>query len=171
MALVSCPECGCEISDRALSCPKCGFPLNETIGKDLNRVDDEERELDETSMVKCRFCGYANIPHDSICKKCGREIAVRCPVCDSNKILFQREQTANLGMATNRVVIEEGRRSKGCLYWLFIGWWLEPLKFFCFGWMKLIFGGGKRAGFNINASKSLNRTIAVCQNCGNSWKV
>ena len=27
MALIKCPECGREVSDRAGSCPHCGFPL------------------------------------------------------------------------------------------------------------------------------------------------
>ena len=27
MALIKCPECGNEVSDKALSCPKCGFPI------------------------------------------------------------------------------------------------------------------------------------------------
>jgi hypothetical protein len=27
MALVPCPECGSEVSDKASSCPKCGLPL------------------------------------------------------------------------------------------------------------------------------------------------
>ena len=27
MALISCPECGKQISNRALSCPHCGFPM------------------------------------------------------------------------------------------------------------------------------------------------
>lgn len=27
MALIPCPECGSEVSDKAPSCPKCGFPL------------------------------------------------------------------------------------------------------------------------------------------------
>lgn len=29
MALISCPECGKEISDKALSCPNCGNPMNQ----------------------------------------------------------------------------------------------------------------------------------------------
>ena len=28
MALISCPECGHSISDKALSCPSCGYPIN-----------------------------------------------------------------------------------------------------------------------------------------------
>lgn len=31
MALIKCPECGKEISDKAVSCPNCGCPLKETI--------------------------------------------------------------------------------------------------------------------------------------------
>ena len=27
MALISCPECGKEISDKAISCPNCGCPI------------------------------------------------------------------------------------------------------------------------------------------------
>ena len=27
MALIKCPECGKEISDKAISCPNCGLPL------------------------------------------------------------------------------------------------------------------------------------------------
>ena len=29
MALIKCPECGQEVSDRAQFCPKCAFPLSE----------------------------------------------------------------------------------------------------------------------------------------------
>jgi hypothetical protein len=29
MALISCPECGNEISDKAVSCPSCGVPISD----------------------------------------------------------------------------------------------------------------------------------------------
>ena len=29
MAIIKCPECGAEISDKAISCPKCGNPMSE----------------------------------------------------------------------------------------------------------------------------------------------
>ena len=34
MALISCPECGRQVSDKAVSCPQCGYPIsvqNKTI--------------------------------------------------------------------------------------------------------------------------------------------
>lgn len=30
MAIITCPECGKEISDQATSCPNCGYPIKET---------------------------------------------------------------------------------------------------------------------------------------------
>lgn len=29
MALIKCPECGKEISDKAIACPNCGNPMNQ----------------------------------------------------------------------------------------------------------------------------------------------
>lgn len=54
MALIKCPECGKEISDKALSCPNCGYSFEKT--------------------KFCQFCGE-KIPEDSIiCVKCGRQV-------------------------------------------------------------------------------------------------
>jgi len=34
MALIKCPECGKEISDKANACPNCGCPINDNVDKD-----------------------------------------------------------------------------------------------------------------------------------------
>lgn len=40
MALIKCPECGKEISDKALECPQCGYKINDR--KNINNnVEDE----------------------------------------------------------------------------------------------------------------------------------
>src|SRR5512147_1382617 len=36
MALIKCPECASEISDKAASCPKCGYPI--ASGSPVQRV-------------------------------------------------------------------------------------------------------------------------------------
>lgn len=38
MALIKCPECGREISDKAISCPGCGCPVEQNDNKmaDIN---------------------------------------------------------------------------------------------------------------------------------------
>jgi uncharacterized membrane protein YvbJ len=31
MGLISCPECGAQVSERAVSCPKCGHPIAKPV--------------------------------------------------------------------------------------------------------------------------------------------
>lgn len=38
MALIKCPECGKEISDKASSCPNCGCPLSEMVTSGTVRI-------------------------------------------------------------------------------------------------------------------------------------
>lgn len=54
MALINCPECGKEISDKAASCPNCGI------------------------VLKKKFCYHCRAPIDCdcvICPKCGKQVA------------------------------------------------------------------------------------------------
>lgn len=37
MALMKCPECGLQVSDKALSCPHCGYPLDSAVKKKKGR--------------------------------------------------------------------------------------------------------------------------------------
>ena len=32
MALIKCPECGSEVSDKAVACPRCGCPIKAEVG-------------------------------------------------------------------------------------------------------------------------------------------
>ena len=38
MALIKCPECGREVSDKAVSCPQCGFPIASYTVKAVKKV-------------------------------------------------------------------------------------------------------------------------------------
>ena len=53
MALIHCPECGKEISDRAPACPQCGYPLDTTQPsnsvQDINSIYIDEREPEQSS--------------------------------------------------------------------------------------------------------------------------
>lgn len=131
----------------------------------------------------CKSCGK-EIPDDvKFCPSCGADCTaeaqpqasargVQCPRCHGTNIVYQREQSATIGAGTNKVVIQQAKQSKGCLYWCLIGWWWRPIRFICYGWFKdLLTKRKSRSGINVNASKTINHTIAVCQDCGNSWKV
>lgn len=76
-----------------------------------------------------------------------------CPKCGSENINIQ-------------AVAHVNNKKKGCLYWCFIGWWVEP-----FMWLFLtlpmiiikLFGKGK--------VKTKIKSHAVCQNCGHQWEI
>lgn len=55
MALIKCPECGKEMSDRAVSCPQCGTPINEIkakLGMPINNSCKNEGTATSTSQQK-----------------------------------------------------------------------------------------------------------------------
>ena len=54
MALIKCPECGKEISDRAVSCPHCGYPIK-SLSREKESVNEYAVILEDykASIVKC----------------------------------------------------------------------------------------------------------------------
>ena len=46
MAIISCPECGRSVSDRAISCPECGYPISADPG-----VTTQQAEADKLSKL------------------------------------------------------------------------------------------------------------------------
>ena len=57
MALVECPECGNQVSDRAKACPRCGFPI--------------ESDFEKASIRYCTSCGSKLNPEALTCEVCG----------------------------------------------------------------------------------------------------
>ena len=55
MALITCPECGWKVSDRAAACPNCGSPF-----KDLKF---------------CIHCGAKIDKNCVVCPQCGKQVA------------------------------------------------------------------------------------------------
>lgn len=46
--LVTCPECGNRVSDRASACPSCGCPIEVILGRFQMRVFDPETMTGKT---------------------------------------------------------------------------------------------------------------------------
>lgn len=57
-------------------------------------------------------------------------------------------------------------KKTGCLYWLIIGWWLEPIM-----WLFLTLPWLIVKVFKPKGIKSKIKKRAICQSCGNSWNV
>jgi len=76
-----------------------------------------------------------------------------CPKCKSESVTVQ-------------AVAITKNKGKGCIYWLIIGWWLEPLLwiFLTIPMLLCALFGGKRV-------KTKVKNVAVCQACGNRWNI
>jgi RNA polymerase subunit RPABC4/transcription elongation factor Spt4 len=84
MALISCSNCGKEISDKAKSCPNCGYQLIEEI-----------QQKNDIAII-CEDCGREIPMDDESCPNCG------CPVPnkndDSKETMPQRVEIASVNL-------------------------------------------------------------------------
>ena len=65
MALIRCPECGKEVSDKAKQCVHCGYPLEDYVAEPMLYEDD---------MEACPYCNYANKRGADYCEGCGTRL-------------------------------------------------------------------------------------------------
>lgn len=52
MALINCPECGREVSDKAEKCPNCGY----NIGKQMIEMEDKKEKIKGNKFVTVLIC-------------------------------------------------------------------------------------------------------------------
>lgn len=80
-----------------------------------------------------------------------------CTNCGSNNVNVQ---------VVNEVELKT--KHKGIIWWLLIGWWWLPIKWLCFTLIALIVKLLSR-----KKQKAVNKKVkmAVCQNCGHTWKI
>lgn len=81
---------------------------------------------------------------------------MKCPKCGSENVSVQLVTETQL------------KKKHGCLYWVTIGWWWEPIMwFFMFGPM-LFYKLFRPRKYK---TMSKHRKKAICQDCGKSWSV
>lgn len=52
MALIKCPECETDVSDKAISCPKCGYPINKVeVETEEDKVNIRGRNKGKTFLT------------------------------------------------------------------------------------------------------------------------
>lgn len=78
MALIKCPECGKEVSNRAQVCIHCGYPLEELFSQENGEVKTSELNCE----WRCPLCGYNHkgTTAPDICTIC------KCPGTKFNKV-------------------------------------------------------------------------------------
>lgn len=81
---------------------------------------------------------------------------MQCPRCQSTNV--------NVQLLTKTSI---KAKKKTILYWLTIGWLVEPLLWLFLTLPKLIFEVFKPQRLKI---KTTTEKLAICQNCGHSWR-
>ena len=105
MALITCPECGKEISDKATSCPNCGCPNSEFIRPEELPPEEWPEMFDcvkcgkkiPVNSEKCIFCNYiykkvdsSDILNEDDTGVFGKK-NLFCPKCGSKKIYIEND--------------------------------------------------------------------------------
>lgn len=72
MALISCPSCGKEVSDKALACPGCGYDLSEL------------HKAEKPKPVVCEECGTGIPENATVCPNCGCPLSTVVKDFDTN---------------------------------------------------------------------------------------
>lgn len=78
-----------------------------------------------------------------------------CPKCQSEKVEVQIASETNLQ-----------KKHHGILYWLLIGWWLQPILWLCFTLPMIVITIFKPKNYK---TKTTHQSMAVCQICGYHW--
>lgn len=94
MALITCPECHGQVSDKAAVCPHCGYPLERTErekeqlvseltgvlkAKIDNNTADQEHPLTKEEirtgsyLVQCPHCSHMTNKYKPLCESCGKK--------------------------------------------------------------------------------------------------
>lgn len=106
MAMISCPECGREISDQAATCPHCGTPIKKTDKK------------------FCQHCGESIDKDCVVCPKCGKQVGEVGNGSDKNIIINNNNSASSSATAVvaGMNMISPKRRLIALLLCIFLGW-------------------------------------------------
>lgn len=97
MALINCPECNKQISDKASNCPNCGYPICEYI------TQQEEIEQLKKQFL-CKSCGFQNELGMNYCENCGMRISIlrNTEKMNSNSFNLVEEDIADIKQKKNK---------------------------------------------------------------------
>ena len=80
---------------------------------------------------------------------------MQCPKCGSDNVNVQMVSETKL------------KRKRSLIYWIFIGWWLNPIMWLFFTLPMLFIKLFRPKRYK---TKTVHKAMRVCQNCGHSWK-
>ena len=102
MALINCPECSNQVSDKAPLCMRCGYPLpnfSNLFGKMVSVAEAEPiKTRGALTKAQCTNCN-AMLEVDASTK------SAMCPFCNTSYIVEQAINNYNINIASNNMNI------------------------------------------------------------------
>ena len=80
-----------------------------------------------------------------------------CPKCKNENVTVDVKTETNFK-----------KKHHGLLYWICIGWWLQPFMWIFLTLPMLIISIFKPDRYKVKTS---SKKIAICQSCGYSWEI
>ena len=105
MALITCEECGKEVSDKATACPACGAPITQT----------------NSNKKFCKHCGESIDKECVICPKCGKQVEELKTSTDKN-IIINNSASASATVSAPVVGVKPKNKWVAFLLCLFLGY-------------------------------------------------
>lgn len=132
MALINCPECNKEISDKAVSCPNCGYPMKTDESKsaysyngqqyDISQIQwlleqgEPIKEIKEFRILTGAGLAEAKNAIDNLPRLSAQEVEnleIRCPKCGSSAFdMISRKRGIFGGLTGNKT----DRVCRNCKY-------------------------------------------------------
>lgn len=159
MALIKCPECGKEFSDKAQACPNCGCPISEIV---YTAIPNDKKEYGAFHKFLYGNNENAKEAWDNSKKYSSGQL---CPKChgENIKIDVQSIETQTKGKTEIRdksALTKAGNKmGRAAMIGMTGGLWaLTPKK-------------SDVKEIQKSKTKIIHKKIAICQDCGNVWDI
>ncbi len=164
MALIICPECGKEFSDKAPACPNCGCPISEMYWDDNVQEDSFEDEKPKKYSTFHRLLYGNNANAKEAWQNADKVHAGQlCPICSSHNIEIHTEDIGEKYKGRSEVreksaLTRAGNKAgRAAMIGMTGGLWaLTPKK-------------SDYSEVKKGKSKIIKKRVAYCRDCGNQW--
>lgn len=100
MALMPCPECKTQVSDKAAACPHCGCPLTKEAAP---RDKERSQATSEPPLRECPACRAMTDARAWVCQTCSRKIGPAPWTKEAKEAVeAERKRIADINALTNR---------------------------------------------------------------------
>lgn len=107
MALIKCPECGNEISDKAEKCPHCGNTVNkktDILPKDIIECPECHKVLHSSTKI-CPYCGYSIKQGKKLNENIISQLKEKIPQIKKIYDKCKKEKRISIGIAAGIVAV------------------------------------------------------------------